>query len=108
VDPLSLAFLGVIAAAAIVQAVFLIAAWGAGQRALRRLDGLGDRATSILEPALAHASRLAARAADCLDRGLARGRVAPPRRPATGHPHDLGRPLERWEERQQLELHPPH
>jgi hypothetical protein len=108
VDPLSIAFLGVIAAAAIVQAVFLIAAWSASQRVLRRLDGLGDRVTSVLEPALAQASRLAARAADGLERALPRARVVATHTPSATHPHDLGRPLERWEERQQVELHPPH
>jgi len=66
-DPLAVAFLGVIALSSLVQAVFLIGMALQGRRLARRVGELQARLEQDIQPSLAHLSRVARNAAEVSD-----------------------------------------
>jgi len=113
-DSLSTAFLGVIAFAGVVQAAVLLAVWLAMRRLGRRTAAAASRVAGGASRTMAGLSDWTRRLASLSEAAQERrvrwaareGRTAAPGRgtPASAPPHALGRPFERWEERQDAEL----
>ena len=73
-DALGLVFLGIIAAAAVVQTGFLISLLREGRRTARQLDAFTDRLGRQLEPSLQDLSRASRNLAEVSERAATQAR----------------------------------